>query len=151
MTSAPSADPLLRRGSPARSVPAAALVALLRARLTTFGGFTVEHRRGRPARSGVAVCADPGLTLRFPWLRWDDAGVAGWVTRSRWAISRRTATGLCLGGWLDPASGLVWLDVVQVVPADDAGRARALAAHHAQRAVFDLDAGRVLTLGGMRG
>jgi hypothetical protein len=91
----------------------------------------------------VSVCADPTATLAFPMHDWDDDQVGSWV---RTSMERLDGSDLHLGGWLDPSTDVVFLDIVRIYPSHrhhDALRA-GRSAH--QKAVFDLAEGRVLAL-----
>jgi hypothetical protein len=113
--------------------------------LASAGGFTLNRHETAAIRDGFAVCADPTLTLTFALRDWDDGRVAAWVgVADDRARAPMAAADLHLGGWLEAATGQVWLDLVQVFPADDRQRAVALARAHQQRAVFDLSQGEVV-------
>jgi hypothetical protein len=120
-------------------------IAGLRRFLEHAGGFTLHHRTGEPVRRGVSVCADPSAALAFPMRDWDDAAVESWL---RTSIERLRGSDLHLGGWLDPATGMVWLDIVRIYPAHRRGEAERAGRTLQQKAVFDLAAGRVLALVG---
>jgi hypothetical protein len=90
---------------------------------------------GMPVSGGVSVCADPDLTLRFPATEWDTSRVARWL--QRWE-HRIVDEAMHLGGWLDPRTDHVVLDVVVVFPDHQRDRAVEHGRHHAQRAAFDL-------------
>jgi hypothetical protein len=119
------------------------LIGVLRRFVESAGGFTLHHRTGEPASAGVSVCATPEASLSFPLSAWDDAEVAAWF--HTWA-ARIRGSDLHLGGWLDPVTQWVSLDVVRVYPAhrrDDAVR-QGRALH--QDAVFDLGEGQALAV-----
>jgi hypothetical protein len=120
------------------------LIGALRRVLESAGGFTLHHRTGEHARHGLSVCANPAATLTFPLGAWDDEQVDTWF--HTWA-ARLTGSDLHLGGWLDPATQCVSLDVVRVYPADRRHDAVRLAQKHQQHAVFDLGQGEVLVTG----
>ncbi|MGZ4758840.1 MAG: hypothetical protein ACXV5S_00770 [Acidimicrobiales bacterium] len=120
-------------------------IARLRRFLEHTGGFTLHHRTGEPARHGVCVCADPSATLAFPMREWDDARVGSWVRRS---TERLRDSDLHLGGWLDPSTDVVWLDIVRIFPSHRHGEAVRAGRSLRQKAVFDLAEGRVLPLTG---
>jgi len=111
--------------------------------LESAGGFTLHHRTGQPASNGVSVCADPDASISFPWHEWDDELVRRWVAR---CTERLRGSDLHLGGWLDPDTQRVWLDVVRVYPADCRREAVDLGHAHRQKAVFDLGEGEVLAV-----
>ena len=120
------------------------MIGRLRRALESAGGFTLHHRTGEHARHGLSVCADPHATLSFPLRDWDDREVAAWFRT--WA-EHLTGSELHLGGWLDPATEWVSLDVVRVYPANQRREAVGLAREHRQKAVFDLGRGRVMATG----
>ena len=91
------------------------LIGVLRRFLESAGGFTLHHRTGEHASDGVSVCADPAASLSFALTDWDDEQVGDWFRT--WS-GRLRDNDLHLGGWLDPATQQVWLDVVRVYPAD---------------------------------
>jgi len=117
----------------------------LRRFVESAGGFTVHHRTGQPLRDGVSVCADPGASLTFPLAEWDDDRVGTWF---RSCLDRLRGSDLHLGGWLDPTTGWVCLDIVRVYPSHRSREAVRLGRTHRQTAVFDLSRGRVLGLTG---
>jgi hypothetical protein len=121
------------------------VIGLLRRFVESAGGFTLHHRTGEPARDGVSVCADPEATLNFPLAAWDDAEVHHWFETWR---ARLHGSDLHLGGWLDPATQQVWLDVVRVYPADRHREAVRMGRTHHQQAVFDLGRCQVLAVAG---
>ena len=125
------------------TIDARGLIRVLRRFLESAGGFTLHHRTGELASAGVSVCADPGATLSFPWHEWDDEQVRGWVLG---CSERLRGSELHLGGWLDPDTQRVWLDVVRVYPADRRREAVDLGQVHRQKAVFDLGQGEVLAV-----
>ena len=118
----------------------------LRRFLEHAGGFTLHQRRGLSARSGVSVCADPSATLAFPMRDWDDARVDSWVRSS---MARLRGSDLHIGGWLDPITELVWLDIVRIYPSDRRREAVLAGRSMRQKAVFDLAEGQVLALAGV--
>ena len=109
------------------------------------GGFTVDGRTGHPIQRGLAVCADPDVTLAFPVEEWNAAVVAGWWDRHRQGSARRHR--VHVGGWWDPHTGRVALDVVHVLPYAAHAFARAMGRRHRQQAMFDLGAHRLVCLG----
>lgn len=123
-----------------------ALARSLHRQLARCGGFTLDRRSHRPLTAGVSVGADPGATLRVPWLQWDHHLVAGWVRCHR---DRRRLDDLHLGGWLDPHRGDVWLDLVRVFPEDAREEALQVGLRHRQRAVFDIGAKTIWYLTGL--
>lgn len=121
-----------------------ALVAELRDRIGSDGGFTIDMWTGLPVGHGVAVCADRAMGLRFELSSWDDGIVARWLGHCRSVAWSRP--GLHLGGW-HPAGGTeVHLDLVRVLPGDRRRLARALGVVRRQHAVFDLGRGAVVPI-----
>lgn len=119
----------------------------LRSQVHRDGGFTIDARNGGTVGHGLAVCAEPALSLEFAWERWRDDLVGAWLDdRRRWIVDA-AATGLHLGGWLD-GGGCVHLDVVRVFPGERLGDACALARRHGQRAIFDLTRRALIALEG---
>jgi hypothetical protein len=107
------------------------------------GGFTVDQREGVLLRSGIAVCADPGLTRTFPYWDWNDGVVRSWLR----AVRPRLAAGdVQLGGWFDASDGSVSLEPVWVLPEHLQPAALALGRLHRQRAVFDLRRRQVIAV-----
>jgi len=105
------------------------------------GGFTVRVRTGRAVASGISVCTRPSRSISFARDQWSDHIVDQWVmTAAAQPAWRPTA----IGGWVDPASGTIWLDLVRVVPAPLRTLATLIGRASKQRCVFDL--GRRQTL-----
>lgn len=103
-------------------------------------GFTVDPVRGRVPRAGFAVAVHPERSWAISAERFRPEHVLGFVRRHAAALGADAA--LWAGAWLDPASGLMHLDLSVVER--DARRALDLARRHGQRAVYDLAAGRTL-------
>lgn len=84
----------------------------------------------------IALCV-------FAREEWSDLLVDQWVmaaaTQSLWRSSS-------IGGWIDPSSGTVWLDVVRVVPAPFRAFAVLLGRLSNQHCVFDLGQGRTVVV-----
>jgi hypothetical protein len=115
---------------------------LLRRLLRVHGGFTIDPRSGRPVGRGISVCADPDLALSLAG--WDDGAVTRWLAAHAASYRR---PGFYVGGWTDPASGRVWLDVVRLLPAALLRIALEIARVHEQRGVFDLARGQLVLVG----
>jgi hypothetical protein len=88
------------------------------------GGFSVDPSDGSDVRAGYAVAVHPEHERIF------DGGVT--IAQAKDALS---LPGRVLGGWRDPATGRVYLDV-SVVTADLA-EAMTLARETQQLAIFD--------------
>lgn len=125
-------------------------IAGLLAELRAHGGFTVDHRTAEPVRWGLAVCADPALTVRFPLAAWDHRAVDRWATDRSRHIAAHHLDDVHLGGWHDRQTEWVWLDIVHVLPQGARDRAHAMGIHHRQRAIFDLGQAAVVPLDGPR-
>lgn len=122
-----------RIGSPA-------LVELMRTLLGTDAGFTIDVRTGCPVRTGLAVCADPALTVRVPLDDCDDDVFGSWLARIAPALSPRGVRDRYVGGWHARSTGVVHLDVVRVVPVERRHLAEMIGRRHRQHAIFDLAA-----------
>jgi hypothetical protein len=105
----------------------------LRALLDRHGGFTIEPHSGTAMDHGVSVCTEPHLSLHLP--RWDTPRVTGWLAAHADDYLR---PGCYVGGWTDPASDEVWLDVVRLLPVTWLHAALRAAGEHGQHGVFDL-------------
>jgi hypothetical protein len=105
----------------------------MRALLDRHGGFTIEPRSGAAMDHGVSVCTEPHFSLHLPG--WDTRLVAGWLAARADDYLR---PGCYVGGWADPASNDVWLDVVRLLPVTWLHAALRAADQHGQRGVFDL-------------
>lgn len=85
----------------------------LRASIDRSGGFTVRRRNGEFRAHGVCVATRPHAELSFHRSEWSDEIVDRWISslanEPRWRASH-------IGGWADPTSGRVVLDVVRVIP-----------------------------------
>ncbi|MEO5898780.1 MAG: hypothetical protein ABIR68_01450 [Ilumatobacteraceae bacterium] len=109
--------------------------AALRELIELDGGFTVDLRSGQSVLCGISVCTRPSSSLVFSWADWDDIGVTTWLCGSA-----QLAPATCyLGGWLDPRTQEVWLDLVSVVAPAFRHEAFALARTMRQHGVFDLE------------
>lgn len=136
---------------PVAAVPAASRVSAapavsssrLRRLIARDGGFTVARTDGTPARAGISVCTRPSRSLAFDWLDWDDHRVDAWL-RDR--ATERVWPSPFIGGWLDPRSNTVWLDVVRVVPSRLRPAACLIGRAMGQHCVFDLGRGETLVL-----
>jgi hypothetical protein len=108
----------------------------LRTLLDAEGGFTVDPTTGQRPPTGIAVCLDPRPSASFGRRDWTDGRITRWLANAAPHLAR---PGRFAGGWLEPSSGRVCLDVVAVLPhrrLPTAFRAGRLAG---QRSVFDLD------------
>ena len=115
------------------------LVARMRALLVADRGFTIDLVWARPVHAGLAVCAEPSRSLRFPFDRWSDRVVSDWLSDITAHVRRSGSRGSYLGGWRPSGSGQVYLDLVRVVPTEARQCAEQLGRAYRQRAMFDLD------------
>lgn len=111
----------------------------LRRMIAADGGFTVDRRTGRPARDGISLCTRPSQSMTFSWAEWNDASVDSWVGAGRSAL---------IGGWRDPASDDVWLDVVRIVPSRLRPAACLVGRALGQHCLFDLGRRETVSLRG---
>ena len=95
------------------------------------GGFSVRDD-GTDASAGFAVSTMPecGTELVFA----TELDILTYLT----AHAGQLLPGYVFGGWHDPISGRIYLDISELV--DDLDEALVLAAEHDQLAVYDLDA-----------
>jgi hypothetical protein len=117
--------------------------ASLRRLIDRDGGFTLDLRTGRPARRGISVAASRSISWAFPCHQWSDAEVGDWLQSVAGHPSRRRRH---LGGWLDNASGTIWLDLVWVVSPVLSPLARVAGRAFGQHCVFDLSRGQIVPL-----
>jgi hypothetical protein len=110
----------------------------LRVLLLEEGGFTVDFHTARSVRVGLAVCADPTLTLRFRLHDWSDRRVLSWLRDCRRVVDVEPRPDLYLGGWHTAHSDHVYLDIVRVVPTEGQQVAEHMGRLHRQHALFDL-------------
>jgi len=113
---------LLRRMADALSVP--------------DGGFSVDPRTGGAVTSGYAVAVFPEREQQISD-RVLVADVSAYVFRHASVLA---GSGVVVGGWRDPESGIAFLDVSRVVA--DRETAVRLARQHRQLAYFDFAAGQ---------
>jgi hypothetical protein len=106
----------------------------------TEAGFTIDPVRGTAPRAGYAVAVHPERSWRIAAASFRPEHVARFIRRNAGAL--RAAPALCAGAWLDPATGVVHLDLSVVER--DRRRALELARRHGQIGVFDLAEGRTL-------
>ncbi len=111
--------------------------------IEAHGGFTVRLRTGERVRSGISVVTRPSQSLTFSRNRWCDGDVRDWLTTVATEPAWRSAY---IGGWLDPRSDIVWLDVVRVIPPPLRRVACVLGRVMQQHCVFDLGRGETVVL-----
>jgi hypothetical protein len=109
------------------------------------GGFTLDLRSGRRVDRGISVCSRPSRSLRFPRDEWNDRLVAAWLHANVGVGTSRTRH---VGGWLDPRSNHIWLDLVQVVSPTLRPVACLVARALQQHCVFDLERRELVVVGG---
>jgi hypothetical protein len=85
----------------------------LLASIESSGGFTIRRRTGTFREHGVCVATRPHAELTFHLSDWTNEMIDEWIVslakEPRWRASH-------IGGWVDPISGQVVLDVVRVIP-----------------------------------
>jgi hypothetical protein len=113
----------------------------LHALIQVEGGFTLRRREGVPVDSGISVAAHPAGTLSFDRSQWCDQRVAAWLTDVE---NRPGFLGTHIGGWQDPESGRIHLDIVVIMPGFLRWAARAAGRFFGQHCIYDL--GRKETL-----
>lgn len=110
------------------------LVAMADALTVPDGGFSIDPRTGADTSRGFAVSVHPECERMFDRdITADDLFVYLVEMAGTLSLPDRV-----WGGWRDPATGHVFLDVSVVV--DSRIRALTLAAAHDQRAIFDFSA-----------
>jgi hypothetical protein len=116
----------------------------LRSAIAASGGFTVRRRNGQFRAHGVCVATRPHAEMTFPSEQWDDDRVDAWLSslcgERRWRASH-------IGGWLEPVTGMVVLDVVRVIPCRLKHFAFVVGRLKQQDYAFDLSERRVMALG----
>jgi hypothetical protein len=115
----------------------------LRRLIEQDGGFTLDLSTGRRVLHGISVCSRPWRSLRFRREAWDDALVDRWLATIS-VEGRRTRH---VGGWVDPRSDHVWLDLVRVVPPRMRPVACTVARLYGERGVFDLGRRELVSVG----
>jgi hypothetical protein len=103
-------------------------------RIIVHGGITYSTSRRRVVSKGYAVSPYKGREAIFSCLRVQH--LRDYISRNRDLLG---APGHCLGAWLNPADGRVYLDVSIAVA--DIGQANSLALKHRQIAFYDLNRG----------
>lgn len=107
------------------------------------GGFTVDLSTGFDARHGFAV----GTYVHRSWES-TATEVSADTVRTYAALNADLLehAGNVLGGWHDPATGRVWLDVSRVTA--DLAEALQWALANNQISIFNLDRGETVDVGG---
>jgi hypothetical protein len=95
------------------------------------GGFSVNPADGSDVRTGYAVAVHPEYEHIYDE-RVTSNDIHAYIARAKDALS---LPGRVLGGWCDPVSKRVYLDVSVVTP--DLSEAMTLARETAQLAIFD--------------
>ncbi len=98
---------------------------------------------GRAVSSGISVGTRPSRSLRFDRDGWSDRLVDEWMMSVAAEPAWRARN---VGGWIDPWTGAVSLDVVRVVPRPFKRLAMALGRATSQKCVFDLGRQQMLVL-----
>lgn len=111
-------------------------------------GATLNPRAGyKDVTTGFVVSERPDLSYEKPLKELSAADIDGWLADNRAVLSK---AGNNVGVWHDESTGQVWLDVVRVYPSTAAGRQAAVASgvKHNQIAIYDLDKGEEIQIGG---
>lgn len=98
------------------------------------GGFTIDPRDGSDVHVGYAVAVHPEYGRIFDHPVTSD----GLVKYIAYASAALALPGRVFGGWCDPATGRIYLDVSVVTT--DLTEAITLARNNGQLAIFDLSA-----------
>lgn len=118
------------------------LIPFVQHKLDTDGGLTFHRFTGKEPKEGYSVAVAPTESLEItPQVPPDEAEdlIAQWVhnhTRKRGPSF--DDKGVYLGGWLDTATGHIWMDVVKVFPPDQLDAAVQAGQEANQIAIFDL-------------
>lgn len=105
------------------------------------GGFTVDPRTGREITDGYAVSVHEERSKDVPEPDLTPADLETYVDNNDDLFADQHNE---FGGWNDPRTNRVWLDVSTVV--DDERTAVALGRAHDQIAVFDLGHGKEIPI-----
>jgi hypothetical protein len=107
------------------------------------GGFTIRRSTGRGREHSVCVATRPQAELSFLLAEWPHDVVDRWLEslhhERRWRASH-------LGGWFDPESAMVVLDVVRVIPCRLQRMAFVVGKITRQEYAFNLSERRVMVL-----
>lgn len=107
------------------------------------GGFTVDPRTGKDVKEGYAVAIYPDRSKEIPHKAVNRQVIQDYAENNKDLLVQ---DGNMMGGWHDPDSGNVWLDVSRVT--NDKREAISLAKEHNQIAIFDLGSGNSINTGG---
>lgn len=107
------------------------------------GGFTVDPHTGYAIEHGYAVAIYPAFSLEIPA---DQVTIGTLRSYLRQHAADLATAGTAFGGWHDPETSHVWLDVSMTTRSR--ALAEAIAKIHNQIAIFDLDAGQSIPTGG---
>lgn len=107
------------------------------------GGFTVNPRNGKDVNTGFAVAIYPERSKEIPHEIVNKDTIHQYVSDNKDLLRQ---DGNMVGGWHDPDSGNVWLDVSRVT--GNKQEAIDLAKQHNQIAIFDLGSGNSINTGG---
>jgi hypothetical protein len=101
---------------------------------TPDGGFTFNPRSGKPVTSGFAVAMHKDRSEEIDLADATPARLKSYVDKNKDLLDQDDNM---FGGWHDPASGKVWLDISAVK--SDKDEAIKLGKKHNQIAIFDLE------------
>lgn len=124
----------------------------IESRLKERGGLTAHRFSGFEPTEGYSVALDPAMSLEILPDEPEDQvrdEIIDWVNRhTRKRGPSFDDKKVFIGGWLDPESGHVWMDVVSVWPPDQLEQAKKAAAAANQIALYDLKNGVEVSTGG---
>jgi len=110
---------------------------------TPDGGFTVDPRTGKDIKEGFAVAIYPDRSRELQHTKVNRDSIRKYADDNSDLLSQE---GNMMGGWHDPDTGNVWLDVSRVTT--NRREAIDLAKEHNQIAIFDLGSGNSINTGG---
>lgn len=113
----------------------AKLVSMVDALSVGDGGFSVDPRTGENVRAGYAVAVHPERERVLT----DPVGVGDLIAYVVQVADALALPGRVFGGWRDPQTGRMYLDVSAIIA--DYSDAVSLARESGQVAIFDLTAG----------
>lgn len=107
------------------------------------GGFTVDPRTGKDVTKGYAVAAFPERSKEIPLDQIQPSDIQSYADNNADVLGKE---GHMLGGWHDPATSNVWLDVSIVTSSKS--KAIRIAQETNQIAIFDLQSFESINTGG---
>src|SRR5438876_1869762 len=108
---------------------------MLKKKMFSDGGFTLSPYNAKPVKSGISVCSDPAAILCLSSDNWDSAQVLAWLAENKERLEQHK---LNLGGWLDSAHGVMFLELVWVFPEHLKDACLLVAAANGRQSVYHL-------------